>query len=156
MKTFRHLLILATATLSANAATIQFFSNSTAAAPSENNSVGSNVVIAKNPAWTNPIAGSQWISYASTGDPSAAGFTSPANGTVVSFFQNFILSAAGPLQEWNRFALRRRFLVRGSHGITLLSEASSAGNTYGTCLRYDSELHRANHRYIAFGRLCRR
>lgn len=133
MKTFCHLLVLAVAAISANASTLQFSSNSTAADPTENNSLGNNVVIAKNPAWSNPIAGSQWISYGNTGDPSVPGFTAPANGTVVSFFQNFVLTASDLSTNGTVSLYADDSSSVVLNGVTLLDEASSVGNTYGTC-----------------------
>ena len=113
MKTLRTsvLLAAAAASLSLNAATIQFASNSTASSPSENNSQGNNVVIQKNPAWSDPIAGSQWISFENTGDPSSPGFQTLANGTIVSFFQNFTLKPARTQRSTERYRCTRTILL---------------------------------------------
>lgn len=133
MKTFRNLLFLVAATLSADAATIQFFSSSTTADSTEKNSLGNNVVIAKNPAWNDPIAGSQWISFGNTGDPSVPGFTAPANGTVVSFFQNFVLTASDLFTNGTVSLYADDSSSVILNGVTLLSEASAVNNTYATC-----------------------
>ncbi len=133
MKTLHSLFLLAAATYSVNAATIKFSSNATAADSTQNNSIGNNIVIQKNPGWLDPIAGSQWISYANTGDPSSSGFISPANGTVVSFFQYFTLTAADLTTNGTVSLLADDSAATLLNGHTLQSEAPSAGNTYGTC-----------------------
>jgi hypothetical protein len=133
MRILYKLVLAAAATYSVNATTIQFASNSTAADATQNNSVGNNVVIAKNPAWANPVAGSQWISFSNTGDPSSAGFSAPANGTVVSFFQHFTLTA-GDLSTAGTVSLyaddSAAILLNGH---ILMPEGSFAKNKYSTC-----------------------
>lgn len=47
--------------------------------------------ISPHPAWAAPLAGTNWISIASTGNPSAPNFVELPNGTVVSFYQQFFL-----------------------------------------------------------------
>jgi len=47
-----------------------------------------------NPSWGTALAGSDWISYGSTGDHSDPGYFSPANGTLVTFTTTFVLSGA--------------------------------------------------------------
>ncbi len=134
MKTTLHLLLIgASLTLQAGAATVQFFSNSTASTPSESNSVGPNVVIVKNPGWSNPIAGSQWISYGNTGDPSTAGFFAPPNGTIVTFTQTFTLAATDLTTNGtvSLYADDSSSVVLNGH--VLITEASGTGNTYSTC-----------------------
>jgi hypothetical protein len=51
------------------------------------------VNINKNPGWANPLAGSSWISTASTGDPGAADYTVFPNGTIIGFGQSFFVNA---------------------------------------------------------------
>jgi len=133
MKTTYSLLLIAAATLSANTSTIQFASNATSIDITQSNSIGDNIVIHKNSAWADPFAGSQWISYSNTGDPSSAGFSSPANGTVVSFFQHFTLAAADLSTNGivSLFADDSAAVLLNGH--VLMNEASATGNTYGTC-----------------------
>src|SRR6266852_4116459 len=79
--------------LGAHAATITFSSVGTATDPNQTNSTGMNTIpIAKNPAWADPLAGSQWVSYRITGDPSAPGYFELPNGTSVIFTQTFFLT----------------------------------------------------------------
>ena len=47
--------------------------------------------ITKNPAWASPLAGSSWVSTASTGNPSAPGYVVFPNGTNILFAQSFFL-----------------------------------------------------------------
>jgi hypothetical protein len=49
------------------------------------------VNITKNPAWADALAGSSWVSTASTGDPSAPGYVVYPNGTKITFGQSFLL-----------------------------------------------------------------
>ncbi|MFZ3217261.1 MAG: PEP-CTERM sorting domain-containing protein [Candidatus Acidiferrales bacterium] len=63
-------------------------------AATTNNSGSATQVISPNPAWAAPLAGSSWISYANTGDPSAPGFIVVPNGTAVTFTQTFELEGA--------------------------------------------------------------
>ena len=57
-----------------------------------NSSSSPTQVIAPNPSWAGPLAGSSWISYANTGNPSAPGFIVVPNGTAVTFSQSFNLT----------------------------------------------------------------
>ena len=61
-------------------------------ASTTNNSGNPTQVIAPNPAWAGPLAGSSWISSANTGNPSAPGFIVLPNNTEVTFTQVFYLS----------------------------------------------------------------
>lgn len=70
------------------ATTIQLDSS---AATTINNSGNATVNISKNPAWADPLAGSSWVSTASTGNPSTPGYVVFPNGTNIMFTQNFIL-----------------------------------------------------------------
>jgi PEP-CTERM motif len=45
-----------------------------------------------NPLWAGPLAGSSWVSFASTGNPSDSGFVAVPNGTAVTFTDTFSLS----------------------------------------------------------------
>jgi hypothetical protein len=69
-----------------------------------NNQTGANVFITANPAWAVPPAGSNWVSYANTGD--GPGFFSPSNSTTTPmaiFTENFFLPGTlntGSLKVW--------------------------------------------------------
>ncbi len=56
-----------------------------------------------------------------------------ANGTVVSFFQNFVLTAADLSTNGTVSLYADDSSSVVLNNTTLLSEASSAGNTYSTC-----------------------
>jgi len=58
-----------------------------------NNSGDPTLNIDPNPNWYGPLAGSNWVSYAITGNPSDPGYTVVPNGTDVIFSQTFNLSA---------------------------------------------------------------
>ena len=75
--------------LTAKADTVALSSSVTTA----NNSGSATQVIAPNPHWAAAIAGSSWISYAPTGDPSGPGYTVVPNGTAVTFSQAFNLNS---------------------------------------------------------------
>lgn len=47
-----------------------------------------------NPKWAPALPGSDWISYGSTGDHDDPGYFSPADGTLVTFTTQFVLSGA--------------------------------------------------------------
>jgi PEP-CTERM motif len=57
-----------------------------------NNSGSATQNIVGNVAWAGPLAGSSWISFATTGDTSNPGFIVVPNGTAVTFSQTFSLS----------------------------------------------------------------
>ena len=92
MKTFIALTLF---TLTANATVIYLDSS---AATTTNNSGYATVNLAgtlhPNPSWGTAFAGSDWISYGSTGDHSDPGYFSPANGTLVTFTTTFVLTGA--------------------------------------------------------------
>src|ERR1700682_907096 len=57
-----------------------------------NNLTKANVIITANPAWAVPPTGSNWVSYANTGE--GPGFFSPSNSTTAPmaiFTENFFL-----------------------------------------------------------------
>ena len=88
--------------MAAHASTITFLSLGTVTDPNQTNSTGMNTIpIGKHPFWADPLAGSQWVSYGSTGDPTAPGYFVVANGTIVTFTQTFFLNGtplAGSLE----------------------------------------------------------
>jgi hypothetical protein len=57
-----------------------------------NNSGFATQNISSNPAWATALAGSNWVSFANTGNPSGAGFLVLPNGTNAVFSQTFNLS----------------------------------------------------------------
>ena len=63
----------------------------------QNMSTSPTVNISPHPAWAPAFPGTNWISNAITGDPSAPGYSVIPNGSVVSFFQNFFLD--GPVES---------------------------------------------------------
>jgi hypothetical protein len=116
----------------ANASTITFASLSTTVDPNQTNSSGLNTIpIAKNPAWSDPLAGSQWVSYGITGDPSAPGYFVVPNGTVVTFTQSFFLTGSPVSGFVSAMADDSTSVIL--NGITLMNEATQVGNTYARC-----------------------
>jgi PEP-CTERM motif len=47
-----------------------------------------------NPLWAGALAGSSWVSYASTGNPSDSGFVTVPKGTAVTFTDTFTLTGS--------------------------------------------------------------
>ena len=89
MKTLSYLSFLAISLAPASrGTTLQLVSS---AATTTNNSGNATVDITKNPAWASPLAGSSWVSTASTGNPSAPGYVVFPNGTNILFAQSFFL-----------------------------------------------------------------
>lgn len=125
--------IIAGVHVSARADVINFASNGTAADAGETNSTGGpTITITQHPGWAAPLAGSSWVSYAITGDPSAPGYVVVPNNTQVTFSQTFTLTGGN--------AVSGSFTVRADdstnvvlNGIVLASEATMAGNSYVTC-----------------------
>jgi hypothetical protein len=60
--------------------------------------------ISQNPAWYGPLAGSSWISFEQSGDPSSPGFVSPPNGTSVTFMDSFFVDGTPTNGVLNVFA----------------------------------------------------
>lgn len=99
-----------------------------------NNSGSSTINIPKHPAWADPLGSSSWISYGETGDPSAPGYFAPANGTVVTFTDNFFVS--GTILSGSVDVLADDSTSVVLNGITLFNEATSTGNGYNTCSNF--------------------
>ncbi len=98
MKRLVLLVFVSGALLTAKADTVSIYSSATT---TTNNSVsegiakaGATVNIDSNPAWAAPLAGSNWISFTNTGNPSDASFYVVPNGTYVVFAESFTLSGA--------------------------------------------------------------
>ncbi len=119
---------LSTLAMSVNAASLSLHSNATETA---NNSGSATMNIPKNPAWAGPLPGSSWVSYVQSGDPNAAGFFSPANGTVVAFTDTFTINGTPLSGVLNVLADDSTSVIL--NGVTLVAEANQAGNTYAAC-----------------------
>ncbi len=111
-----------------NAASLSVQSSAT---ETTNNSGSATMNISKNPGWADSLAGSSWVSYVQSGDPSASGYTSPANGTVVAFTETFTVNGAPLSGTLHVLADDSASVIL--NGVTLMSEATQSGNTYGTC-----------------------
>jgi PEP-CTERM motif len=94
-----------------------------------NNSGSATQVISPNPAWAAPLAGSSWISFTNTGDPSSSGFTVVPNGTAVTFTQTFNL--VGTITGANLDVLADDTASVWLNGTELAS--GNLGGSYPTC-----------------------
>jgi PEP-CTERM motif len=94
-----------------------------------NSSGSATQVISANPAWAAPLAGSSWISFTNTGNPSSAGFTVLPNGTAVTFTQTFNLS--GTIIGANLDVLADDTTSVWLNGVELAS--GNLGGSYPTC-----------------------
>ena len=94
-----------------------------------NNSGSSTQVISPNPAWAAPLAGSSWISFTNTGDPSSAGFVVVPNGTAVTFSETFNL--VGTITGANLDVLADDTASVWLNGTELAS--ANLGGSYPTC-----------------------
>lgn len=99
------------------------------AANTSNNSGSSTQNITSNPAWAAPISGSNWVSFANTGNPSTPGFTVLPNGTNVTFSQTFDLS--GTITSATLFVLADDTTSVVVNGTTVF--AGALGGSYPTC-----------------------
>ncbi|MDQ2945790.1 MAG: hypothetical protein M3Y27_07590, partial [Acidobacteriota bacterium] len=115
-------------TVSSYADSLFVYSN---AGETMNNSSSATMNIDKNPAWDGPLAGSSWVSNVQSGDPSKAGFTSPANETVVTFTDTFNID--GIPMDGILNVLADDTTSVSLNGVLLEAQASSTGNTYATC-----------------------
>jgi hypothetical protein len=96
MKRLALLFALSGMLLVAKADTIALYSS---ASTTSNNSVaegianaGPTVNIDANPAWAGPLAGSSWVSFTNTGNPSDSNFYTVPNGVSVIFSETFNLT----------------------------------------------------------------
>ena len=96
------------------------------AATTTNNSGNPTVNISKNPAWADPLAGSSWVSTASTGNPSAPGYVVFANGTSITFTQSFLLD--GPVQSASLSVLADDTAAVFVNGTKIFSAATGPSN----------------------------
>jgi hypothetical protein len=86
-------------------------------------------LISGNPAWAAPLAGSSWISFTNTGDPSSAGFVVEPNGTAVTFTDTFNLT--GTITNANLNVLADDTASVWLNGVELAS--GNLGGSYPTC-----------------------
>jgi PEP-CTERM motif len=94
-----------------------------------NSSGSATQVISPNPAWAAPLAGSSWISFTNTGDPSSAGFVAVPNGTAVTFTETFNLT--GIITGANLDVLADDTASVWLNGAELAS--ANLGGSYPTC-----------------------
>jgi hypothetical protein len=112
--------------LTAKADSTQIDSSATS---TSNNSGSATKNITSNPAWAAPIPGSNWVSFANTGNPSNAGFTVLPNGTNVTFSQTFDLS--GTITSATLYVLADDTTTVVVNGTTIF--AGALGGSYPTC-----------------------
>jgi PEP-CTERM motif len=97
----------------------------------QTNSNGNTIAIAPNSLWAPALAGTSWVSFGLTGDTQNPGFFVVPNGTVVSFYDVFNLAGTATGGSLTVMADDSATVIL--NGVTLMSEASSVGNTYATC-----------------------
>jgi len=111
-----------------NADSLALYSSATETA---NNSGFPTMNIPKNPAWAGPLPGSSWVSFVQSGDPNAADFVSPADGTVVAFTDTFTINGIPLDGILNVLADDSTSVIL--NGTLLIPEANQSGNTYAAC-----------------------
>jgi hypothetical protein len=102
----------------------------TAADAGQTNSNGATVTISPNSAWAAALPGSSWVSYAATGNSSAAGYVQVPNGTVVNFSDTFTL--ASPASSGTVTVMADDSATVLLNGLVLLGE-TTVNNTYKVC-----------------------
>jgi hypothetical protein len=115
----------------ASAGTITLSSSGTATNANQFNSMGSTIAIDPNAAWGQALGNSSWVSFAQTGNPSSTGYTSPANGTIVSFFDSFNVTGTATGGSITIMADDSASIYL--NGVLLMPEGSQIGNTYQIC-----------------------
>lgn len=93
-------------------------------------SAGPAMVIQKHPGWANPLPGSEWISFAQTGNPAAPGYQIVPNGFVMSVYDSFEISSA---QSSSVTFMADDSAALYVNGGLVVAEASMNGNHYSTC-----------------------
>jgi len=114
-----------------NAETITLSSAGTAANSNQFNSMGNTIAIDPNSVWGQALGSSSWVSFAQTGNTSNPGFTSVANGTMVSFFDSF--NVVGTATGGSITIMADDSAAIYLNGVLLMPEASQIGNTYHLC-----------------------
>ena len=111
--------------------TITFASN-----PAEtlNNSSTPTIAIAPNPEWGAAFAGTYWVSNVNSGDPSAPGYVSPANGTSVTFTDTFSINGTPILGSLIVMADDTTSVTL--NGVLLTAAAPSTNNYYTVCSNF--------------------
>ncbi len=94
-----------------------------------NNSGSATQNITSNPAWAAALPGSNWISFANTGNPSTSGFITLPNGTNAIFSQTFDLSGTITAATVSVLADDTTSVV--VNGVTV--DAAALGGSYPTC-----------------------
>jgi hypothetical protein len=122
---------LSTLAVSAFGATISLNSS---AAETKNSTSSATLNIAPNPLWAKAITGSSWVSNTQSGNPSGAGYVSPANGTVVSFLDTFTINGTPTSGSIQVFADDTAAVFL--NGVNLTPLAATVGNTYSTCSNF--------------------
>ena len=119
------------AALGAHASQITFSSQGTDVDPNEWNTIGVTLAVFKDPGWAPALAGSSWVSFAQTANQYLPGYTSPASGTVVSFYEMLVL-------PWDATSATVTYRADDTsalyvNDVLVRAEAPSAGNTYRVC-----------------------
>jgi len=104
---------------------------SSSAANTTNNSGNPTLNIAPNPSWAAAFAGSNWVSYTNSGNPSGAGYVSPANGTDYIFSQIFTLD--GTATGGTLYVMADDTTSVSLNGNLIYSAALGSGVSYPTC-----------------------
>jgi hypothetical protein len=119
-------------------ATVIFLDSSAASATNNSGHATVNLtgVLHPNPDWGTAFAGSDWISYGSTGDHSDSGYFSPANGTLVTFTTTFVLSGAITAATLSVMADDSTSVVLNGHTLATANttHGSACSNTPIGCL----------------------
>jgi MYXO-CTERM domain-containing protein len=118
----------------AKADTISLASVGTSSDSGQTNSMGATIAISPNTAWLAALPGSQWVSFAATGNTSGAGFMTVANGTVVNFFDTFNISGTPTSGTVTVMADDSAAVLL--NGVQVMAEGTSVGNTYATCSNF--------------------
>jgi hypothetical protein len=89
------------------------------------------IAIDKHPVWADPLPGSEWVSFGTTGDPSTDGYFTVANGTVISFTHEFYLPGEATSGFLNVMADDSTAVYL--NGNLLLEEGPIENNSYAIC-----------------------
>jgi hypothetical protein len=124
------------ATTALYADTVVLASVGAAADSDQTNSSGhSTIAIDPNTAWSSALGTSSWVSFAKSGNSSAAHYFQVENGTVTSFFDHFSLLGT-PTSGWIEVMADDSTSV-SLNGQLLVAEASTTNNNYHTCSDFE-------------------
>jgi hypothetical protein len=101
------------------------------AAETQNSSSTPTIDIAPNPQWATAFAGTSWVSNVNSGDPSAPGYVSPANGTSVTFTDTFSINGTPILGSLIVMADDTTSVTL--NGVLLTAAAPGTNNNYTVC-----------------------